>query len=660
MRSMIRIILLLLLTVVVQSPFPCLARPPSLPSYLEALDDLGAGRKEKAETLVAVGDDPVLNEVLLGRLMALPKNDYPFDKLATFMFEHPNWPGLSGIRMIAEQKIPSDLSATQVMNWFTAWPPLTAVGFARFIDALNANGQDAIAIGLVRDRWIEKDFNTNDLVAFRARYAPLLRPADHRARLDRLLWDRKTSAARQMYAFLHKNDALLAEARIALFEDKKDASSRLQRVPQNLQTDPGLLYERALWRRQKGRTDEIPALLEKIPAKTRNAERIWREKHIAVRQLMERRSFLRAYRLASAHGLRSDDGFEYLQAEFLAGWIALRFLNRPAQAQRHFDILAEKAQSPISKARAHYWLGRAHEKMGRKELARQAYESAAVFHTTFYGQLALAKLSTAPIIQALPEPAIPADTREAFFGTPIIRATQRIAFIGGSDRAESFFLAASENATRRVDFALLMELAHTLDRQDWAIRAAKKAAQKGFLLTGAAYPVLSDYAVPEPPEAAFTHALVRQESMFRANIKSPAGARGLMQLMPATAQEEAKRLGMAYHPERLDDPNYNLALGTAFVQRQIDGFNGSYILALAAYNAGPGRAREWIALFGDPRTPDVDPIDWIESIPIYETRNYVQRIIENLQFYRARLNGGHAPLRILEDITTVKTTGQGE
>lgn len=628
------------------------ARAPRAPDYFQALDALAQGRKDAAETLVAVGNDPALNEVLLGRLMALPGNDYPFDKLATFVFDHPHWPGLSGILMIAEQKIPSEFSPTQVMNWFMAWPPLTAVGFSRFVEALNALGQSDIVARLVRERWIDKDFAANDFSAFRARYAPLLRSADHRARLDRLLWERKTAAARQMYPFLGKNDALVAEARIALFEDKKDVVARVQRVSGALQNDPGFLYERALWRRQKGRTEEIPGILERISGKTRAPELVWREKHIAARKLIENKSFLRAYRLASAHGLKAGDGADYLQAEFLSGWLALRFLRKPGSAQKHFEAMVDAAQSPISKARAHYWLGRVHEKAGRKDAARQAYEAAAVFHTAFYGQLAAAKINAAPTIQAFPEPAISAQVRAAFFDMPLVRATQRLAFIASTDRAEPFFFSAMENAERRVDFALLMELAHTLDRQDWAIRAAKKAGQKGFLLTGAAYPVLSDIPVPEPPESALTHALVRQESMFRVAVKSPVGARGLMQLMPATAQEEAQRQGLSYAPERLDEPAYNIALGSAFAQRQLDAFGGSYILALAAYNAGPGRVREWLALFGDPRAQGIDPIDWVEAIPVYETRNYVQRVLENLQFYRARLSGGQVPLRILRDLTS--------
>ena len=450
-----------------------------------------------------------------------------------------------------------------------------------------------------------------------------------------------------MYPLVDADVKALAEARLALANQLNNAESYISHVPASLHNDPGLLYERLRWRRKNNMDDSAIEILTQAPSQLGRPDKWWDERNILIRRVMERRDYRLAYKLAADHGLQS--GFDYVQAEFMAGWLALRFLNRPDTAHDHFEALLATANTPISRARGAYWLGRSLESLGDKQAAEQAYETAAALNTTFYGQLAMTRLYANPIIRSDPEPAIPANVRAHFFARDSVKAVEHLLRIGQSDRARHFFKAITDYSNQRVDFALLMELAYELQRPDWAINAAKAAAQKNMLVGAGSFPVLS-LRIPTPPDLAFTHALIRQESLFNADAGSPAGARGLMQLMPRTAQGICHKLDIHYHESKLTEPDYNLRLGTAFVQEQLDQFNGSYILALAGYNAGPRRAREWMEQFGDPRTPHVDPIDWIEMIPIYETRNYVQRIIENLQFYRARLNGGQAPLLIVKDL----------
>ena len=270
-------------------------------------------------------------------------------------------------------------------------------------------------------------------------------------------------------------------------------------------------------------------------------------------------------------------------------------------------------------------------------------------NVTFYGQLAAARIYDNPSIQATPEPTIPANIRANFYNRDMLRAVERLVSLGEIDRAHSFFRASIEAAQQRVDYALLTELAYRIERPDYAIEAGKAASQKNMLMGAGGFPLLGR-SVPRPPDPAFTHALIRQESMFNPEARSPVGAEGLMQLMPATAKSVAKKLGMRYKPGKLTEVDFNLRLGTAFIQEQLNSFDGSYVLALAGYNAGPRRVREWMAEIGDPRQANVDVIDWIESMPNFETRNYVQRIIESLQIYRARLAGGQASLQILKDL----------
>ncbi|HAX91549.1 MAG TPA: lytic murein transglycosylase [Rhodospirillaceae bacterium] len=641
--------LLLVFTLILLVPSAAEARKvePQPVTYRAAFAALEEGKTDKARQMIARGNDVILNKVLRGLLMAQPANDYSFDDLAIFVTDNPDWPGLKGIMMILEQKIPDGASDRQLVNWFNAHPPLTPSGFYRYIDSLQALGQTQKAQDMIKARWIERDFNNGDESVYHERFSPVLTQSDHRARLDRLLWDNNITAARAMYPLVGGDYKALAEARIALANQTNSAESLLDLVPSSLRRDSGLLCERLRWRRKNDNNEGAFEILNDAPDNLVRADIWWDERNIMIRRLMEKKDYKSAYRLAANNGLST--GFDFVQAEFLAGWLALRFLNRTDYAHKHFTNLLKDANTPISRARGYYWLGRTYERAGQAQDAKLSFETAASLSTTYYGQLAIAKLYAQPTIHAASEPAIPNNIRTSFFNRDVVRATERLHKIGENERARIFFKAVTDSGTQRVDFALALELAYQLQRPDWAVTAAKAANQKNFIITGAAYPVLA-LNIPNPPELALTHALIRQESQFKADAGSPVGARGLMQLMPGTAKDTAKKLGMSYSPTRLTDPDYNVKLGTYFIQKQIDNFDGSYVLALAGYNAGPRRAREWVDMFGDPRTADIDPIDWIELIPIYETRNYIQRIMENLQFYRARLNRGQAPLRIVEDL----------
>lgn len=642
---------LLFLALVLTWPSGTLARQPLKRTpekgYQAAFKAMDKGQTGPVEQELARGRDPILNKILKAYLMAQPGNTFSFDDMTLFITENPEWPGIKGILMIAEQKIPQGASNTKIINWFNAYPPKTAAGFYRYIEALEASGHGRIAETFIRNRWIEADFSQSDLATYQARFDSLLTREDHFARIDRLLWKGNEGAVRAMFPFVDNDVRALSEARLALAGDKGNVAALIEKVPRSLQDDSGLLYERLRWRRTRGDDAGAIEILAKTPENVVKPERWWQERHVIIRRLMENKDFTQAYRLASRHGLST--GFSLAQAEFLSGWLALRFLNRPDLAEHHFKQLIEKTNMPVSQARGFYWLGRAYEALEKKHEAEQAYESAAALDTTFYGQMAITRIYAEPIIRAIPEPPIPAAVHDSFFRRDLIRAITALYNRKQLSRAETFFRAALNAATQRVEFALLLELAHKLHRPDWAVIAAKEANQKNFIVRDAGYPILN-LKLPTPPEPAFTHALIRQESQFQTDAQSPVGANGLMQLMPATAKHVAKKLGLRHDSKKMCDPQYNTKLGTYFIQKQIDDFGGSYILALAGYNAGPGRVREWMSLFGDPRTGQIDPIDWIELIPIYETRNYVQRIIENLQFYRARLSRAPVRLRILDDL----------
>jgi len=615
-------------------------------SYRRAFDELDAGRVEAAFAY-ARGSDPVLNKVLRSYYMAQPGNNIDFSELTAFINNNPDWPALKGIVAIAEQKIPQGTSNDQVINWFSAHPPVSLSGFYRYIDALETAGQIQNVARFVLTRWTDGEFSIDDLGTFRSRYARYLNEDADRARLDRLLWKNDSVGARRMFTYVDEDAKALANARLALANQNSNAESFVGRVPRALQSDPGLAYEMLRYYVRGNNDDAAISILQNVNVDLGKAEAWWEPRQTEIRRAMLRREYRLAYQLAAYHG--QSDSKTLTQSEFLAGFLALRYLNDPATALLHFQAVFDNSSTPISRARGAYWLGRTYETLNNKVEAEQAYENAAALNITFYGQLATTRLYANPILRAAPEPKIPTNIRQSFFNRDMIRAVERLYKIGEDDRARTFFKAATSAADTRAEFALLTELAYQLSRPDMAIEAAKAANQKNMLMASGGFPIL-DRALPGTPEPAFIHALIRQESMFNPDAKSPVGAHGLMQLMPRTAEEVARKLGIKFHSSLLGNPSYNLRLGTTFIQNQLAIFDGSYVLALAGYNAGPRRVREWMAQIGDPRDADTDPIDWIETIPVNETRNYVQRILESLQVYRARLNGGQAPLLIIKDL----------
>lgn len=616
--------------------------------YRQAFDDLDAGRIAQVRPVLYRGGNPILTEVLKAEVMAQPGQGFSFEELRDFVLDHPRWPGLKGVIMMVEQSMTDDTPAPEIISWFEAQPPLTPLGFYRYMEALESSGQVERATSLIKARWAERNFTNDDFAAYVARYAKRLKSKDHQARLDRLLWENNATAAQAMLVYVDEGHKALARARLALAAQKKDAENLAMRVPSSLKNDEGLLYERLRMQRKNNRNNEAIKILDQQPKKTNQPDKWWNERHIMIRRLIEDGYLQEAWRLADGHGLYKE-GLDFAQASFLAGWLALRFLERPDLAYPHFSALLSKTSMPVSRARGYYWMGRAYELAGQNNDAQEVYKSAAAYPTTFYGQLGYARLYKNPVLQASLEPSISSAVRAAFFKKDEVQAIAQLYALDETMRAQSFFRALCDHAQDRVEYALLLELAYRVDRPDWAVVASKAASQKGYVLTGGAYPVLST-KIPRPPELALSHALIRQESHFKTDAGSAAGARGLMQLMPATAREVAKKLDIPFNPSRLTDPDYNVRLGTHFIKSQIDKFEGSYVLALAAYNAGPSRVRQWINTYGDPRDGSIDVVDWIELIPIYETRNYVHRILENLQYYRARLNNGKAPLQIVEDL----------
>jgi soluble lytic murein transglycosylase len=579
--------------------------------------------------------------------------------LNAFMQQNPDWPGQPTMRRNAEAAMPADLDQSDVLAWFERFPPLTAAGFERRILAMIESNQTDKAIALVRQRYIEAPFDSGEEQEFRRRYNALLRPRDHVDRVDRLIWDEDTGAAMRLLKLLTPADQAAAELRIALLAQSPQAEAMLKRATASLLDDPGVRYERVRWLRRLKQDEAALALMMRTDADfTPRPAAWWTEQHILARRLMEQEQPQRAYDLVIRHATKG--GLPFAQAEFLAGWLALRRLDQPQQATVHFQRLYDGVASPVSKSRGAYWLGRAYEAMGDEKSARTWHETATGYPGAFYALLAADRLGLG---SQGARPASPSPDQAAirrFEADERVQAARWLYKAEGprGERLVAFLRKLMSDAERNPsgeDHEMVARLAASMQRPDLAITTARAAWQNGHVLSQSGFPLLTGKKqAGTAPESALIHAIIRQESNFNPEAVSPVGARGLMQLMPDTARalaggtDKSKKAGRSISQRLTADPDYNVSLGRKFLADLVERFSGSYIMAVAAYNAGPGRVAAWTKDYGDPREADDAAIDWIESIPFYETRNYVQRVLENVHLYRARL--GKPPLRMSDDL----------
>lgn len=614
--------------------------------YREALRAADAGRLNEATTLAARGSNPIAARLVRWIALMTPGGG-SFSEIATFMRENPEWPAQAALKRRAEKELVQNGDQATLLDWFHRNAPITTDGVTAYAEALIAAGREDRAAPLVRAHWVGTTPSADDEAAFVARFGRLLRAQDHTQRLSRLLWDREEAAVRRLLPLLDADNTAFAEARLALQRGKPGADAMADAVPGRLGRDAGLIYDLARYHRQKDNDAAAVAALNRAPDDLVRPALWWKERQVQVRRLLDLGDPKAAYKLASAQRQDDDetDAGE-AEAEFLAGWIAFRFLNEPSRGLKHFERLFNNATAPITLARGAYWAGRAEAADGGQSEARRWYEKAAKYPTTFYGQLAAHELGRGnAAIPAEPKPS--ATATAAFERKELVQATRLLAQIAGGsdDRATTFARRVFQDARTPDDLALSARLGRDIGRPDLAIAAAKQAAQLHIYLTETGYPV-APVARTAQPEAELTHAIIRQESTFNTNIVSPVGARGLMQVMPSTAKLVAKQIGvkLGKDAQLSNDPAYNVKLGSAYLASMIDRFSGSYVMAAAAYNAGPGRVARWNEMYGDPRSGAADWVDWVERIPFSETRNYVMRVMEALIVYRARIGGGSTDL----------------
>jgi len=597
-------------------------------------------------------------DVVLWRSYVTKDNGAAFTDISRFIAAHRDWPNQRGLQARAEEAMPLEaMQPSDVIDWFQGREPVSGEGMIKLGDAYLRKGQDSSAKNWIRRAWVEGNFSLDRMSMISSRYGSHLTTDDHRKRASRLVWAGEYGQANAMSNWLSADYEALVSARIKLRQASKDADAAYNRVDSSLQRDPGLLFDRARWLRKRDREAEARPLLimaaANLDGSAPTSDEWWTERNYQTREALDAGNTQQAYQIASTHAMRKESVVNYAEAEFLAGWIALRYLNKPDTAIEHFTRLREAVTAPISVARAHFWAGRAAEKAGRTSEANRQYSAAAQYPMTFYGQIAAATVNPRSSLN-LPSNRGASSSKQSFMDQSVVQAMQSLADVGSEGLLRTFAVAAAENFTDRDQFVLLTGFLRQLNQPALALRVAKRGVQKNIPVYDIAYPTLplpTYRGNGTPPDSALIMGLTRQESEFDPEAFSSAGARGLMQMMPATASLTARRHGIPFGGKGdLFTPTTNLQLGMAHVSDLLTDFAGSFVLSIASYNAGGGRINQWISTYGDPRNANADVLDWIERIPFSETRNYVQRVLENTQVYRNILAGREVPVGILADL----------
>jgi soluble lytic murein transglycosylase len=598
--------------------------------------------------------DPVAKKLVEWVILRSDDSGADFQRYAAFISANSHWPSIVTLRRKAEatafQEQPPN---AQIQAYFSQHPPLSAKGRFTYARALLAAGNRRDAEGQVREAWRYDSFSQDVESRMVETFGEFITNADHKARMDRRLYEKDdTEAGLRAAARLGGNEPLIAKARIAMLT-KGGNKATIDAVPAAARNDIGYKLARIQMLRRADELAEAVALIKTVPQldKSHDLDEWWMERRTLARKLLDDGNPKDAYAVVrdATPPERSSYRSEH---QFMAGWIALRFLHDPATAHAHFVKIAESAENPISLARGAYWTGRAAEAQNRMQEAKQRYQEAARYPTTYYGQIARAKAGLGELTLN-PFPTLSSADRAKATSSDVVRAAELLYAVEARDLAWTMMADLGDKSTDIAVLAVMAELTAKYRDARGMLLLGKLALARGYPLEHAAFPNIGvpDYTPIGPPvEPALVYSIVRQESWFNPKTVSSANALGLMQVTPAAGKYIAGKFKATFDQNRLlNDSPYNVQFGSAELGDVIKDYRGSYIMAFAAYNAGRGRLKEWLAKYGDPRDPKVDPIDWVERIPFSETRNYIQRVMENVQVYRIRF-GGTSRLLIEADL----------
>ena len=569
------------------------------------------------------------------------RNGASFSEYKKFIEQNEDYPRINRIRYLAEEKIYlRNNSPTSIINWFEKYPPLGGLGKIKLAEAYLEQNQINKVRELIKDGWITASIRKNDLGYYRAKFKKFIDSDDHIKRADYLAWERKYWDLKRMLKYLPKDQRALYNARQILMSNSYGVDNAISKVPQYLKEDPGLEFDRLRWRNRRGRLDGSLEILYRNSLKTEKQmvrpDKWWDQRESVVRSLIYKKRYKTAYKISSEHALSAGPSFA--EAEWLSGWIALTFLNSPEYAINHFQNFYNNVGYPISLARGAYWLGTSYEKLNENDLSDRYFTEAAEFPMTYYGQLAFNKINPGGNFELKDQSFFDKDYEKEFKKNKLIRHLILLKELNATQLGKDIFKHLAGLNIDKGSEVLAAELATSLERYDFAIQISKKASYEKRFYNTYNYPIINTPKIinnKTMPKQEIVLAIIRQESEFDKSANSWAGARGMMQLMKATAKITAKQAKLPYSISGLTkDPEYNIKLGSYYFNGLLEDYNGVFPFAIAAYNAGPNRVKIWRRVNGDPSKGQTSYINWIEQIRFEETRNYVQRVLENINVYK--------------------------
>ncbi|MEE2695444.1 MAG: lytic transglycosylase domain-containing protein [Pseudomonadota bacterium] len=613
------------------------ARPEiKIGTYKDVFDQI---RKQNWSMAIVLADDYKdrnLSSYIKWLDITRPGSNHSFDYLTGFLNKHQNWPKKDVILEKIESSINKDLDSIKILDWFKKNPPNTSKGKIDYLERLIETGQlkeFKEKQRRIKDIWIKSNLTYKQQRYFIRKYSKFWDQTDNWKRFDRLIYEGKTVSARRTLNRITGDLRKLGEARLGLSRRTGNVENLIYNVPKSLKNNPGLIYERMRWRR-KAKLDTAGDLLLDPPEKIENVRNLWINSRIIVRRLINKKEFFRAYEILKDHNLpiTTQSG---LEAEWLAGWVSFTHLKKTTKAIKHFENVFNNSDNNF-RSKAAYWIALANiRNKSDKSIIRKWFKESAKNEFSFYGQNASLKIGELTIEKEQISFKEPAKYKDLIEVIKIIKNSKQ-----DIKKTYPFFDQLIELSSIDQEKYFILEEALKLSNKSLVVKLSKKLEKPSVKYS---YPIIEEI-IPEKfqssrPTMSLIHAIIHQESNFSINAYSSAGARGLMQLMPFTAKKVSKDLRIKYYRKKLtQNPQYNILLGTTYINQMLKKFGNSLPLALAAYNAGPNRVRIWLKRYGDPRKNQISYIDWMESIPISETRFYVQKVLSNLRIYQKKYN----------------------
>ena len=617
----------------------------------KAISEMKKGKWPTALKTSKKARDKSIYDFIQWRHLLTKGNQASYYEYKTFIDKNENYPRINRVRYLSEHKLSTDnISPKKIISWYETSKPLSGFGKMILGESYILTGNNVKGINLLKEGWITAELTKSELRLYRKKFKKYLNAEDYIKRADYLAWNNKYWDLKRMLRYLPKEYELLYNARQLLMSKSYGVDNAISKVPTKFKNDAGLNFDRLKWRRKRGRVDSSVEILLSIKNSKDylvRPDKWWVEREIISRSLIYKKKYELAYKISSNHAM--TEGPEFAAAEWMSGWIALSFLNDPLLAKDHFENFYNNVGYPISVARGAYWLGRTYKKLGNEELSNKWFVEASKYLTTYYGQLAFMELDPNGNFELSKDIEVKKEYRESFFKKEIVKIIFLLNELDEDKYTKHILRHLANDNIESGSEVLAAELATNINRFDFAIQVSKIASYEKRFHNKYNYPIISTPKYVNGrkiPESAFILSIIRQESEFDLSANSHAGAKGLMQLMPYTAKLVAKQAKLPYSRSRLTtDPEYNINLGSHYIAGLILEYDGAYPFAVAAYNAGPKRVRYWKKINKDPQKGQTNYIDWIELIKFKETRNYVQRVLENYNVYRYILEQKPIPMK---------------